>query len=289
VAAFVSAVTFPSAASPSRILDDAFRAANKAACQVRESNPSVGDVLISTTAILLARDVVQIASVGANSVLLREGGKSRSVVEPETMAAKLVDEGITADPLPEQDGGSSPSNGLGLPGDLFALRQNVSLTRSEGAMVVVCGGRMAPHVTPSHVDTTSPSGAPSKVASRLYKQLSGRLDAHSTIAAVHWSASSASAEPAEIESGDEDLHGTPGNRWTIAGVAAIVVLLVAGLLFFLSRGDGPKDRPASSSDVPAPAALLPPKAQNSPRSPCDLLDTYAPDVSPEAPERHSSH
>lgn len=257
--ALISSLLFPQATSPSRVFNDAFRAANRAVCQVRERNPAAGDALVSATAALFAENSIHVASVGANSMLLRDERGTRVVVEPEIMARKFIEEGITTVPLPDPERGHAPSNGLGLPDEIFSLNQNKTLLKPNSYVAVICGGRMAQNVTPSHVDTISPSNRPERIAVRLYNQLAGRLSADSAIAAVQ---KLATGDETEIASGASrrfpDDRPRAVNYKVLLAVIALLGLAAAVFFLFSSKSDV-RDRSPTRLYVPAPTLLLPPK------------------------------
>lgn len=257
LAALVGCVACSSAKSPFRALDLAFLHANRAVYQAGIANPAGRELLVSACAVYCADGAVHFASVGANAIYLRERGTTVSVVVPETEGNRLVTEGITVDPLPGFGGTAcvSPSNGLGLPPDVFKVHQTGTYRASEDYLVVLCGGRAAQYTTAAHVQTLSPGGEDARTANRLYHQVRRKAGAGTAVLAAH---KALDFQPADISHPFVDEVRRGGTSYLWAAVGAILIAVVAVYLLVVS-GDGGGSQGRS---VLPPTRLLPPKSQS---------------------------
>jgi len=254
----VSTLLSSPAASPSRTLDIAFEAANRTFHELKLGNPALEGMLVSATAGYSIDGMLHVASVGSNGALLRSGGSTRQLVAPETAANKLMNVGITADPLPSDSESSfEPVNGLGLAPELFCVRQTCSIEEPGSYLLLLCGGRVFEFITPAHVDTISPAGGDSRTARRLYDQFAPRLSADSVLLAAHKGQTGLDAHSLPDGFVVDDLEGQgPGLLKVLFTLTIVAALLVACALLWMRFHD--KKRPTLPS-IPSPTLLLPSK------------------------------
>ncbi len=254
--AIVTGVAASNAKSAPRILEQALESANRTVADAKRFNPLVADVLVSVAVVLRDGQGLHYATVGSNAIYLRASGSCRRLNDPESEARHLVSEGITADPLPGSgDESSRPSVGLGLPPEVFRVRQGASLLEPEDYLLVLIGGRAACRLGPVHIETTSPVGDSSRTAERLLRQAGVRPEEGSAVCAAHRAHDVVigTAIPANAMAAEGEPIHIP---WKAVG-GALAVLLLALLAYYLhgiESGPGQRHDP-----VLAPTTLLTPK------------------------------
>jgi hypothetical protein len=259
LAALVSGIACSSASSPFRALDLAFLHANRAVYRSGLNNPAARDLLVSASAVYCSEGALHFASVGANAIYLREGDSTVGVVVPETEANRLVSEGITADPIPGFGGvsGASPSQGLGLPPEVFKVRQTGTRRVADDFLLVLCGGRAAQFTTSAHVQTLSPGGEDARTANRLFHQVRHKSGGGTAILAAHKALDFQTADiPHPFEA--EMRSGSAAALWVLVAVvlaAGAAVAIYASLS--TDSGDG-----SQGARVLPPTRLLPPKHES---------------------------
>jgi hypothetical protein len=256
--ALVSQIAGSAEIAPHRALIMACQSANRVVCEKKMKNPVTQQLLISVTAVLVDGEQLHFTSVGANTIYQRARGRTLRLNDPENEARQLVHEGITADPVPSGlDSGSKPTTGLGLPPEVFEVRQSGTLPVTNDQALVICGGRTAVHIGKSHIATTSPLGGESSTARRLLQQAgfpkeSAVLAAHKTLEVV--TARNGNLMPIEDDAYPEEGYGLL--KWVVLGL--VVAGLVFGVWWFMQTPSAPKFEKATP---PAPTTLLPAKDQ----------------------------
>jgi hypothetical protein len=267
--AIVTGVAASNATSAARILDQALESANRTIADAKRFNPLVADILISVSVVLRDGQGLHYASVGSNAIYLRTAGTCRRLNEPESEARHLVSEGITADPMPGSGEESSrPSVGLGLPPEVFRVRQSASLREPDDYLLVLIGGRAACRLGPVHIETTSPVGDSSRTAERLLRQAGVRPEDGSAVCAAHRAHDVVVGEglPAHHLAAEREPFHIP---WRAIGGALAVLLLISLGIYFFGRGNGNGQR---HDPVLSPTTLLTPKEASEDKEPPALLD-----------------
>ncbi len=255
--AIVTGVAASNATSAPRIIDQALESANRTIADAKRFNPLVADILVSVAVVLRDEQGLHYATAGSNTIYLRAGGTCRRLNEPESEARHLVSEGITADPLPGGGEESSrPSVGLGLPPDVFRIRQSGSLMEPDDYLLVIIGGRAASRLGPVHIETTSPVGDASRTAERLLRQSGVRPQDGSAVCAAHRAhdviIGGNGLPPQQLATDVEPIH----IPWRAIGGALALIVLVALAFHFFGNGMG-GDKPRDP--VLSPTTLLTPK------------------------------
>jgi len=252
--AFVATAACTTATSPARMLDQAFEAANRATCDIIQRNRSLQGILISAAAVLSTGDHLHVASAGANGVYLRTQGQTRRLVDPETPATRLAMHGLSADETRNVD--NNAVNGLGLPPEVFALRQSRSLSEPDSYLLVLCGAGIDSLITPAHISTITPAaGDMSVTATRLFRQFGDRLMTPSAVLAAHRSGSKVESSPFRYSIA---MGERPSRRFAGPLPFALLALAVLALLVYLYQDRSAKETP------PPPVAPPPSLLQTSP-------------------------
>ncbi len=257
--AIVGSVAAATSTSATRILDAALEQANRAIFDAKRFNPLVAEILVSVSCVLRDHAGLHYATVGANGIFFRSGGSCRRLNESESESRHLISEGITTDPLPGGSGdGSRPSNGLGLPADLFRVRQSASLSEPEDYLLVIAGGRAASRLGTVHIETISPVGDAASTASRLLRQSGLRPEDGSAICAAHKSHDYVVGEAQSPGQGGTGLEREPLLIPWKPILGGLALLAALGLLL---QFVGPCATPSQQPPAPvlAPTSLLPQK------------------------------
>ena len=250
LSAFAGTAACSPATSPARMLDQAFDSANKAAHEAIGRNRSLQGILISASAVLSTGGHLHVASVGANGVYLRTQGQTRRLAEPETPSSRLAVHGLSPDETRNVD--NAAVNGLGLPPEVFSLRQSRSFPEPDSYLLVLCGAGIDSLITPAHISTTSPAtGDMSVTATRLFRQFGDRLMTPSAVLAAHRRTSTVESTPFRysVNGGER-----PARRFAGPLPFALLAVAVLGILVYIYLDR--KDRQDPPAPIAPPANLL---------------------------------
>lgn len=266
------------AESPQRQLDSAFQAANRLVYTRKIQNPAVDDLLVSAAVVLVSQGSLAVANSGTTTVFLRTQEVTVGITTPEHAAARLGEHGLTGKaPLDEKS--LAPVNGLGLPNEVFKLKQQKTMEEPLQYELVLVGSQVLAKLTPADIhDAIQSKDRELPTADRVYQLYTS-----------HMGAGSCALSARRLTVSQPSWHTVPEHvpsnvhlAWGPIALGAFGILVLVGLIYvFLppetrTQFDKPKER-----DIPA--RIRPVGSVDNLIEPTPEPDLVAPEVEAEPP------